>query len=177
LTLKPTASSSTEKEQSSTYRETNGLLFTLRSLAGVCAGRKIHVLVDSQSMLPVIRVGSMSNLARTSIAKKIFGLCTAIGATLTVVWVPRTQNTDADDISKLEDKDDWQVVPSIFKRLSLRWGLQSCDRFASDLNHHVPRFYSLCWCPGKARIDAFDHFWGNPLESNWIKPPFLSLVE
>ena len=120
----------------------------------------------------MIQVGSMSILALTSISKKIFALCTAIGATLSVVWVPRTENTDADEISKLEDKDDWQLIPSVFNRLSLKWGLHSCDRFASDLNHQVPRFYSLRWCPGTAGIDAFDHFWGNPLENNWVNPPF-----
>jgi hypothetical protein len=41
-----------EREESSTHRETNGMLFTLRSLAG----RKIKVLVDNHSMLPVIRL-------------------------------------------------------------------------------------------------------------------------
>jgi hypothetical protein len=161
-----------EREQSPTHRETNGMLFTLRSLAGVCAGRKIQVLVDNQSTLPVIWVGSMSSLAMASIAKKTFALCTAIGATLTVVWVPRAQNTNADDISKLEDKDDWQLVPIIFYRLSLRWDPHSCDRFASDLNRHVLQFYSLRWCPGTAGIDAFDRLWGNPLDNNWISPPF-----
>eukprot|EP00873_Tetraselmis_striata_P005595 jgi/Tetstr1/425859/TSEL_016236.t1 len=40
------------------------------------------------------------------------------------------------------DKDDWQLLPKFFRRLSLKWGIHHVDRFASDLNHQVPRFYS-----------------------------------
>eukprot|EP00873_Tetraselmis_striata_P038334 jgi/Tetstr1/458598/TSEL_045001.t1 len=33
------------------------------------------------------------------------------------------------------DKDDWQLLPKFFRRLSLKWGIHHIDRFASDLNH------------------------------------------
>jgi hypothetical protein len=127
-------------------------------------------------MLPVIRLGSMTNLVLTSIATMFFTLCAGTGATLTVVWVPIKENTDADDISKLEDKDDWQLVPSVFNMLSLRWDLQSCDRLASDLKHQIPRLYSLRWCQGTARTDEFDHSRGNPLENNWGTHPSPSWI-
>jgi hypothetical protein len=112
-----------------------GLLFTIRSLAGVCSGGKIKVPVDNQSMLIVIRVGSKTSPTLNSIAKRALTLDAAIGASLTVVWVPKTHNTYANDISKLEHKDDRQLVPSVFDMLNLRWGLHSCDRLASDHIH------------------------------------------
>eukprot|EP00873_Tetraselmis_striata_P028154 jgi/Tetstr1/448418/TSEL_035688.t1 len=58
------------------------------------------------------------------------------------------------------DKDDWQLLPKFFRRLGLKWGIHHVDRFASDLNHQVPRFYSRFWCPGCEGVDAFSHFWG-----------------
>jgi hypothetical protein len=48
------------------------MLFALCSLAGICSGRKIQVLVDSMSMLLVIRVSSKTSLALTSIANNVF---------------------------------------------------------------------------------------------------------
>eukprot|EP00873_Tetraselmis_striata_P000097 jgi/Tetstr1/420361/TSEL_011480.t2 len=61
---------------------------------------------------------------------------------LSIVWASRDENPDSDEISKMLDKDDWQLLPKFFRRLSLKWGIHHVDRFASDLNHQVPRFYS-----------------------------------
>eukprot|EP00873_Tetraselmis_striata_P036021 jgi/Tetstr1/456285/TSEL_043042.t1 len=79
---------------------------------------------------------------------------------LSIVWASRDENPDSDEISKMLDKDDWQLLPKFFRRLSLKWGIHHVDRFASDLNHQVPRFYSRFWCPGCEGVDAFSHFWG-----------------
>ena len=68
--------------------------------------------------------------------------------TLSVEWVPREQNTLADELSKLIISNDWMLASSFFRWLEDRWGTHAADLFASDANNQCGRFYSLHWCRG-----------------------------
>jgi hypothetical protein len=50
-----------ERAQSSTHRELNGMLFILRSLASICTGRGVQVLVDNQN---ISRLSELSEWVR-----------------------------------------------------------------------------------------------------------------
>ena len=105
------------------------------------------------------------------ILKELYWFCLLIGVTLQVLWVPRKENAEADALSKLDDTDDWQLNPEIFRSLDCKWGGHTVDRFASDLNALCPRFFSRFYSPGCEGVDAFAYHWGNG-ENNWINPPF-----
>jgi hypothetical protein len=53
--------------------------------------------------------------------------------------------------------------------LSNTFGPFSIDLFASNLSHHLPKFYSKYWCQGTAGVDAFAFDWGD--EICWVVPP------
>jgi hypothetical protein len=160
-----------EREQSSTHREARAALLLLQSFRHVCRDNKVLLQVDSMNLYRCVHRGSR----RTSlcdILKDIFWLCMSAHILLQLVWVPRGENTDADELSKIEDRDDWCLNPRWFRECESRWGTHTVDRFASDLNAQCPRFFSRFHCPGCEGVDSFGYHWGRPGERNWINPPF-----
>ena len=75
-------------------------------------------------------------------------MCREESITLSIRWVPRELNTEADDLSKLVDTDDWRLNPRMFAILSQLWGPYSIDAFAAEENAHCPRFLSKWHSPG-----------------------------
>ena len=73
----------------------------------------------------------------------------------------------ADEGSKTDDTDDWQVDMATFKRFDCSMNF-SIDIFAASWNCQKPRFYSNFWCEGTTGIDAFCHDWSG--EVAWICP-------
>ena len=87
-----------------------------------------------------------------------------------VKWVPRTENVEADLLSRQEDFDDWGVLVEFFNFLD---GLYTVDRFADQFNSKLPVFNSKYWGPSSSQVDAFSCDWSK--DHNWLVPP-ISLV-
>ena len=88
-------------------------------------------------------------------------------------WVPREENTLADELSKLVIPDDYMLDRPFFSRLEERRGKHSVDLFASNANNQCGRFYSLQWCRGLAGVNAFAYNWGG--ETAWVHCPYILL--
>ena len=158
-----------ERAESSTHRDLRGLLGCLRAFLADCRGRAVCLQVDNQNVDRVTRNGS-SRPGLAALAKDIFSLCRSEAITMSVRWVPRELNSEADDLSKLSDTDDWRLNPRMFAVLPQLWGPCSVDAFATAENTHCPRFFSKWHSPGSAGIDAFEQPWQG--ESLWLNPPF-----
>lgn len=50
-----------------------------------------------------------------TLAIKIFEFCTKNNIELSIEWIPRTLNEQADAVSKLVDIDDWQLKAEFFR--------------------------------------------------------------
>ena len=61
-------------------------------------------------------------------------MCVERGITLGVEWVPREQDTLADELSKLLIPSDWMLNRRVFRQLKERWGSHSVALFTSDAN-------------------------------------------
>jgi hypothetical protein len=85
------------------------------------------------------------------------------------LWVPRSENVDADYLSKCCDSDDWSVQDWVFRKLENMWGKHSIDRFAYSYNTKCQNFNSRFWCPGTNGVDAFRQVWSGHI--NWLVPP------
>jgi len=92
--------SEAESTESSTCRELIGVLMCLQSMANLCAGKFVVFQVDAQNLLGIINRGRL-RLKLNALARELswFGLEHHI--TLAVDWVPREENTLADELSKL----------------------------------------------------------------------------
>jgi len=72
-----------------------------------------------------------------------------------VEWVPREENTLADELSKMLIPDDFGVSRMRFRRLEPRFGPHTIDMLASGANNLCERFYSLHWCRRSGGVNAF----------------------
>lgn len=87
------------------------------------------------------------------------------------VWKPRCDSSVADGLFKKleEDCDDWQLQSRWFHYLDGVWGPHTMDRFANDLNTHLPVFYSKR-CSGTSGIDTFMVCWVGQIDSVHLFP-------
>ena len=127
---------------SSTFRELLGVIRGLKSMVLLCAGKFVVFHVDAQTLLGIGNRGS-PRLKLIELARELFWLGEEHNVTLSVEWVPREQNTLADELSKLIIPDGWMLARSFFRWLEERRGTHAVDLFASDVNNQYGRLYSL----------------------------------
>jgi hypothetical protein len=159
---------SQEQKLSSTWRELKTVEIYMQEKLNILAGLNLKWYTDNQAVPRIIYKGSMvSNLQESAL--KIFKLCVDNHIELSIDWIPRTLNEQADDLSKRQDTDDWQVQKHIFDFLNRVAGPFSLDCFATNLSAKVERFYAKYCCAGVLGVDAFAFDWGGELL--WLVPP------
>ena len=122
-----------ERTQSSTYRELAAILFVLNALRPFFSSSQVKWFTDSQGAARIVQVGSM-HFELHLLAAEIFSFCYNHSINLEIDWVPRSLNDKADNLSKIVDYDDWEIVPEIFQLLDSRWGPHTVDCFATCYN-------------------------------------------
>lgn len=161
-----------ERELSSGLREVLAIERALLALQQHLRGKRVLVRTDSTNARSAVEHGSGRPLIHAA-ALRIFWWAQEQGVRLTVAWVPREQNAEADALSKLEESCDWQLHPKWFGLLDVRWGKHTVDRFASAENRQGGlRFNSLYYSPGAEAVDCFTQDWNGEGEVNWCNPPF-----
>jgi hypothetical protein len=157
-----------EAKTSSTYRELKTLELFLRIHAFSFYGLQLKWYTDNQAVTSIVEKGSMKQDLNT-LALQIFQICLQNNIDITVDWVPREHNQQADDLSKVLDMDDWSINSNVFKYVNNVHGPFSIDLFASNRTRQVDKFYSKYWCEGSWGVDAFAYDWKD--EFSWIVPP------
>ena len=102
------------------------------------------------------------------LAMSIFSVCLQNSINIDIQWIPRDLNTEADNISKLFDFDDWGVSKEFFEFLDSIFGPHSLDRFADSNNKKLEKFNSKFYTPGTSGVDAFAFNWNG--DNNWLVP-------
>jgi hypothetical protein len=161
--------SEAESTESSTCRELIGVLRCLQSMVHLCAGKFVVFQVDAQNLLGIVNRGS-PRLKLNALARELFWFGLEHRITLSVEWVPREENTLADELSKLLIPDDFSLSRKFFRQLEDRFGPHSIDLFSSNENNLCDRFYSLHWCRGSGGVQAFAYDWSG--EVAWIHCPY-----
>ena len=109
----------------STFREVAAIRRVLESFADDVLHR-----TDNKNAEIVLSVGSRNKELHME-AAAVYRLCRELGMRLTVEWVSRDENTRADELSRLEDSNDYMLDPACFNYLDALWGPHTIDRFAS----------------------------------------------
>ena len=157
---------------SSTWRELTAISRSIVGLQRISEGKCIKWCSDSQGAVSILRHGS-KNRKLHCIARQIAAFCQDKRITLEPQWIPRGQNTQADEYSRWADKDDWSLVYEQFAYLDARWGPHTVDRFSNDRNAKCSRFNTKLPCSAAEGIDAFAQAWG--ADNNWLCPPVRSI--
>lgn len=160
--------SETEVHKSSTWREIRATRLVLESLIPSLQGREVRHRTDNMNTVHILSVGSRKQDLHLE-AVEIYKLCQKNGIRLSVEWVSRDDNEQADALSRAEDANDYSLDPLVFQRLDEEWGPHTVDRFASVHTKQLPRYCSRFLNPGCEAVDAFTVSWRG--ENNWVFPP------
>ena len=154
---------------SSALLEITALLKALQTLEEV---RECQVLWRSDNAQLFWDVNRMKS-ARESlnvVLRRIADLLRTRKVVLRVEWIPREQNTLADQLSKIRD-NDWMLHPRLFERIcSITKVEPTLDCFATAQNRLVPRFISRFREEGCVDADFFRQSLKG--EVIWANPPF-----
>ena len=91
------------------------------------------------------------------------------GINLLTEYINTKENVQADALSRLDDEEDWQLNPKVFRMIDAV-EQHSVDRFATALNALLPRFNSRWEQPGAKAVNSLalsDEHWRS--EKNWCK--------
>ena len=172
-------------EDSSTFKELEGLckLFFTFLRSTVC--RRAFLLVDNIAAVSILQRGSRREKLNF-FAKVLFLQSLALRSLLCPLWFRRNQETivEVDDRSRLRLTADFSLPMHLFWRAntvaSSLWGVGfQFDRFASsttvmpmDGQVKLP-FNSQFWQPGSSGRDALKQNWKGLV--NWVNSPFCLL--
>ena len=157
-----------ESGKSSTFREVTAIRRVLESFADDVRGKDVLHRTDNRNAEIVLSVGSRNKELHME-AVAVYKLCRELGMRLSVEWVSRDENTRADELSRLEDCNDYMLDPACFNYIDALWGPHTIDRFASLKTKQLERYCSRYHNPGCVAADAFTVSWSG--EVNWLFPP------
>ncbi len=129
---------------------------------------RLQVKTDNQNVPKILAKGSIRPDLQ-KVALSVFEFCKQNKISIYPVWIPREENQESDEMSKICDKSDWYINPEIFRFLNSIWGNFTIDRFATYYNCQTSRFNSRWWNPGTEAVDAFSQDWSQDI--NWVVPP------
>ena len=112
-------------------RELLAVRNVLQSFSSKISRLTVKWFTDNQNVARMLEVGSGKRHLQNE-ALNISYICSSSGITLESAWIPRSENDRADYLSRIVDKDDWLINPSIFRWLDYMWGPHSIDRFADE---------------------------------------------
>jgi hypothetical protein len=157
-----------ERLYSSTWRELKAIAIYINIHKLLFKGKALKWYTDNLGVTSVIIKGSMK-LDLHLCSLEIYESCIKFDILLSVDWVPRKDNVDADRLSKQEDVDDWGVDHGIYNVFNTSHGPFTVDIFATNITAKSQKFYSRYWCDKSSGVDAFAYDWGS--ETCWLVPP------
>ena len=160
--------SGADSMKSSSFREVKAIRHILESYSEELRGKEVLHRTDNKNAEIVLSVGSRKKeLHQEAVA--VYKLCRQLNIRLSVEWVSRDENVEADILSRFDDPNDYMLDPSCFRYIDEAWGPHTIDRFASVQTKQLERYCSRYRNPGCESVDAFTVTWSK--ENNWLFPP------
>ena len=152
--------------------ELKAVLMGLQSLCKAKQDCHIKILSDNTTTVSYLKnMGGTHSLACNEIARKVWLWCISRKIYLTAAHIPGKTNIQADQASRLfNDRTEWQLDKSVFKKLLAIFGKPEVDMFASRLNHQLPLYVAWIPDPEAMAVDAFTQNWTE--HYIYIFPPF-----
>ena len=95
-----------EKKQSSTWRELEAIHNSLWSSKDKLKNEVVYWYTDNFASSLIVNKGSNKEKLQ-DLALNIFKITSAFNIKLSIFWIPRKYNTQADALSKNMDNNDW----------------------------------------------------------------------
>jgi hypothetical protein len=137
------------------------------------SGRRLLLHEDNQSVIGVLTHLTSKSPTMMCELHKLFLLIDSYDIKIRTQYIRSAANVWADNLSRVTDNSDWQLVPRKFKHFNKMWGPHTIDRFASYANKQLLR-YNAKWRDGTTEaVDSLhlsDAEWRR--EQNWCNPPW-----
>eukprot|EP01094_Clydonella_sp_ATCC50884_P024628 TRINITY_DN6238_c1_g1_i1.p1 TRINITY_DN6238_c1_g1~~TRINITY_DN6238_c1_g1_i1.p1 ORF type:complete len:647 (-),score=118.45 TRINITY_DN6238_c1_g1_i1:15-1955(-) len=156
-----------EERRHITWKELSAIRRTLEAAGDQIRGQSILVRADNVAAVAYVNKLTGKSAAMAEEARALWRLVTEQEAQIRAVYLPGAQNTEADYLSRLSERHEWEVDEAAFEALDKRWGPHTCDRFATAQNTKCPRYNS------RQGVDAFTVSWLG--DNNWVVPPTVLL--
>lgn len=150
-------------------RELTAVLLALRSFQAHIKGRSVLLRSDNVTTVASINRLVGKSLSLNNLVHSIFTLCHENNISLRAVWIPGANNSEADELSRRPDPNDWELSPLAFFMIDHKFGPHTVDRMASELNTKLPRFNSRLHDPAAEAVNCFAQDWAG--ETNYVAPP------
>jgi len=161
--------------RSSNYRELYAVFLAISTLQDYIKGQQLLLRTDNITSMYYINGQGGPHKPLNKLTKVIFWATKHCNASLRALHLPGDYNTRADELSRLNPVNEWQLHHSVFQRLELLWGPHSVDRFASNNNRLLPRYNTRFFDPQAEATDAMAQNWSQ--ENNFINAPFRLLPQ
>ena len=150
----------------SNVRELTAVLLSLRAFLAQLKGRSVLLRSDNATVVASINRLVGKSRALNELVRQIFLLCHEHGITLRALWIPGVSNTEADELSRRPDPNDWIVSPVAFAMIDLKFGPHTVDRMASCVNTKLVRFNARLHDPAAEAVNCFAQDWLG--ENNYV---------
>ena len=117
----------------STFREILAVKFVLLSLVFQLSSMTVKWFTDNQNVPRIFSSGSSKDHLQCE-ALSIFYICCNHGISIEMERNQRSQNDQADFLSRIYHADDWGLSPFSSHIIDSAWGPHSIDHFANHLN-------------------------------------------
>ena len=153
--------------------ELQGALNTLNSFIHLIPDRSvIRFRQDSQvSVWYISKMGGRKPYLNAMARQFCFQLLMK-GCLVVPEYIPGEQNTRADRLSRMKDRNDWRLNRrEVFSEISHLMGSFSGDMFASCRNRQLPVFWSWMNDPEASAVDALRQPWHDV--NGYANPPWV----
>ena len=158
----------------SNVRELMAVLLALRALRPYTSNKTVSLLSDNITTVAYINHMGGPITELTDIAKDIWAELVQQNVTLVARHLSGKLNCQADSLSRITDKHEWMLAPSVFRFLDSTWGPHTVDRFASAATAQLPVYNARYLDPNGMNIDALaQQDWGT--NNNFVNAPFRML--
>ena len=127
-----------KSSKSSTFRELRATGLVLKSFAPLLRGKEVLHRIENKNTEIILSIGSHKSDLHQK-AFNIYRLCREFNIHLTVEWISRDLNGVADELSRIEDSNDYKLDPSCFAYLDKFLGPHTVDRFTSVKTRQLDR--------------------------------------
>ena len=145
---------------SSSCRELHAVLLALQVFGErFLRGKRVEWRMDSQAAASILISGSRVQECH-EVARAVCELVVAFNVVLVPVWVPREDNTVADELSNFTDWGDYILSDATFERVCVALSLSpDVDLFAALDNWKCDVYFTRFASPGSAGANAFLFAW------------------
>ncbi|KAK3237305.1 hypothetical protein CYMTET_52609 [Cymbomonas tetramitiformis] len=158
-----------------THLELEAVHKTVQAFLQELEGKVVRLYCDNQAVVAMLSHFTSRNPDLMRRMRRLWLLLDLHDIELQARYIRSEANVWADNLSRCEDLDDWQLNRDWFVWANKQWGPYTVDRFASEISAQLPRYYAAWKDPKCEGVDSLTYDWRG--ENNWVNPPWALLDE